>query len=103
MALFTALREPERLAGALALSTYVPLAATLEDEAHPANAAVPIFMAHGTLDPIVPTPLGEAARDLLRSRGYDVEWHTYPMPHSVCADEVIDIREWLLRVLPPRD
>ena len=103
MALFTALREPERLAGVLALSTYVPLAATLEDEAHPANAAVPIFMAHGTLDPIVPTPLGEAARDLLRSRGYDVEWHTYPMPHSVCADEVIDIREWLLRVLPPRD
>ena len=102
MALFTALREPERLAGVLALSTYVPLAATLEDEAHPAGAAVPIFMAHGTLDPIVPMALGEGARDLLRSRGYDVVWHTYPMPHSVSADEVADIREWLLRILPPR-
>ncbi len=102
MALFTALREPERLAGVLALSTYVPLAATLGDEAHPAVAAVPIFMAHGTLDPIVPIALGEGARDLLRSRGHDVVWHTYPMPHSVSADEVADIREWLLRVLPPR-
>jgi phospholipase/carboxylesterase len=103
MALFTALRGPERLAGVLALSTYVPLAATLEDEANPANAGLPIFMAHGTLDPIVPTALGEGARDLLRSHGHDVDWHTYPMPHSVCADEVVDIREWLLRVLPPRD
>ena len=102
MALFTALREPERLAGVLALSTYVPLAATLEDEAHPAGAAVPIFMAHGTLDPIVPMTLGEGARDLLRARGYDVVWHTYPMPHSVSAEEVADIREWLLRILPPR-
>jgi phospholipase/carboxylesterase len=100
MALFTALREPERLAGVLALSTYVPLAHTLEAEAHAANATVPVFMAHGTLDPIVPTTLGEGARDLLLSRGYDVVWHTYPMPHSVCADEVADIREWLLRVLP---
>jgi phospholipase/carboxylesterase len=102
MALFTALREPERLAGVLALSTYLPLAGTLEGEAHPANAAVPVFMAHGTLDPIVPIALGEGARDLLRSRGYDVDWHTYPMPHSVSADEVADVREWLLRVLPPR-
>jgi phospholipase/carboxylesterase len=84
------------------LSTYVPLAARLEAEAHPANAAVPVFMAHGTFDPLVPPALGEGSRDLLRSRGHDVEWHTYPMPHSVCADEVQDLRGWLLRALRPR-
>lgn len=99
MALYTALREPERLAGVLALSTYMPLATTLEAEAHPANVAVPIFMAHGTLDPLVPMAIGEAARDGLHSLGYDVDWHTYPMPHSLCADEVADIREWLVRIL----
>jgi phospholipase/carboxylesterase len=102
MALFTALRWPERLGGVVALSCYLPLAATLPAEAHPANAATPVFMAHGTLDPIVPPALGEGSRDALRARGYDVEWHTYPMPHSVCAPEVDDLRGWLLRVLPPR-
>jgi phospholipase/carboxylesterase len=102
MALFTALRWPERLGGVVALSCYLPLAAALPAEAHPANAAVPVFMAHGTIDPIVPPALGEGTRDLLRSRGYDVEWHAYPMPHSVCAPEVGDLRAWLLRALPPR-
>ena len=102
MALFTALRWPERLGGVAALSCYLPLAAALPAEAHPANAAVPVFMAHGTMDPIVPSALGEGSRDLLRSRGYDVEWRTYPMPHSVCAPEVDDLRAWLLRALPPR-
>jgi phospholipase/carboxylesterase len=100
MALHTALRETERLAGVLALSTYLPLEGTLEAEAHPANAAVPLFLAHGTEDPIVPIALGETVRDRLRSQGHDVEWHTYPMPHSVCAEEVADIRAWLLGVLP---
>jgi phospholipase/carboxylesterase len=100
LALFTALRWPERLAGAAALSCYLPLAATLPAEAHPANASVPVFMAHGTFDPVVPTSLGEGSRDLLRSRGYDVDWRAYPMPHSVCAREVADLREWLLGVLP---
>lgn len=100
MALFTALRWPERLGGVVGLSCYLPLAASLAAEAHPANAAVPVFMAHGTLDPVVPTALGEGSRDVLRSRGYDVEWHTYPMPHSVCGPEVADLRGWLLRVLP---
>ena len=57
-------------------------------------------MAHGTADPIVPVTLGEGSRDRLRSQGYEVDWHTYPMPHSVCAEEVADIREWLLGVLP---
>jgi phospholipase/carboxylesterase len=102
MALFTALREGERLGGVLALSTYLPLRDTLEREAHPAGAAVPIFMAHGTFDPIVPLALGKGSRDLLRQRGYDVEWHDYPMPHSLCAEEVGDLRDWLLRVLPER-
>jgi len=102
LALFSALRWPERLAGVAALSTYLPLAATLEEEAHPANAAVPVFMAHGTFDPLVAPALGEGSRELLRSRGYDVEWHEYPMPHSVCAEEVADLRAWLLRALPAR-
>jgi len=102
MALFAALRWPERLAGVVALSTYMPLAATLPGEAHPANAGVPVFMAHGTFDPIVPPALGERSRDLLREVGHDVEWHSYPMPHSVCAEEVEDLREFLLRRLPAR-
>jgi phospholipase/carboxylesterase len=101
MALFTALRWPERLGGVVALSCYLPLAASLAAEAHPANAALSVFMAHGTVDPIVPTSLGERSRDLLLSRGYDVEWHTYPMPHSVSAPEVADLRKWLLRAVPP--
>jgi len=102
MALFTGLRWPERLAGVVALSCYLPLSESLAAEAHPANAAVPVFMAHGTMDPVVPTALGEGTRDLLRSRGYDVQWHEYPMPHSVCAPEVGDLRAWLLQTLPPR-
>ena len=102
MALHTAVREPERLAGVVALSTYLPLAGMLEAEAHPANAATPIFQAHGSDDPIVPLTLGEVSRDRLRAQGYDVDWHTYPMPHSVCGEEVADLREWLLGVLPVR-
>ena len=101
LALHTALRHPERLGGVLALSTYLPLASRLADEAHPANAAVPVFMAHGAYDMVVPPALGEGSRDALRARGYDVEWRTYPMPHSVCAEEIADARTWLLRVLPP--
>lgn len=102
IALFAGLREARRLGGILALSTYLPLADRLDAEAHPANAAVPIFMAHGTLDSLVPLSLGEGSRELLAARGYDVDWRTYPMPHSVSAEEVADVRQWLLRVLPPR-
>ena len=102
IALFAGLRQPARLAGILALSTYLPLADTLDAEAHPASAAVPIFLAHGTFDPVVPLALGEVTRKHLASLGYDVDWHTYPMPHSLCGPEVADIREWLLRALPPR-
>ena len=102
LALHTALRYPRRLAGVIALSTYLPLATRLPAEAHPANAAVPIFMAHGTWDNVVPPALGEASRDALLRRGYDVEWHTYPLPHSVSAQEIADVRAWLRRALPPR-
>jgi phospholipase/carboxylesterase len=99
IALFLGLRWPERLAGILALSTYLPLGDTLAAEAHPANAAVPVLMAHGSFDPIVPPPLGEASRERLRGLGYDVDWRSYPMPHSVCAQEVADLRRFLLSVL----
>jgi phospholipase/carboxylesterase len=102
IALFAGLRESERLAGILALSTYLPLADRLDAEAHPANAAVPIFMAHGTFDPLIALPLAEGSRERLAARGHDVEWHTYAMPHSVCAEEVADLRRFLLRVLPAR-
>lgn len=100
MALFTALRWPERLAGVAALSCWLPLADTLPAEVHRANSAVPLFMAHGTMDPIVPLDQAEDSRDLLRANGYAVTWLTYPMPHSVCEAEVADVRQWLLGVLP---
>ena len=97
--LHTGLRLPQRLAGILALSTYLPLADTLKAEAHQANADVPIFMAHGTDDPIIPLALGESSADLLTRRGANLEWRTYEMEHSVCLDEIQDIAGWLTRVL----
>ncbi len=102
MALFLGPRWPERLGGVVALSTYLPLGGSLAGEAHPANAAVPVFMAHGSFDPVVPLQAGEASRERLRSLGYDVDWRSYPMPHSLCAQEVEDLREFLLRALPAR-
>jgi phospholipase/carboxylesterase len=95
IALHTALREPRPLAGVLALSTYLPLAATLAAERSAANARVPIFMAHGTADPILPLALGESSRRALEVQGYAVEWHVYPMAHSVCLEEVSAIGAWL--------
>jgi phospholipase/carboxylesterase len=100
MALFVAPRFPERLGGVIALSTYLPLGDALAAEAHPKNAAVPVLMAHGSHDPVVPAAAGEASRDRLRALGYDVEWHAYPMAHSLCAPEVEDVRAFLLRALP---
>lgn len=99
VALHTGLRYSQPLAGILALSTYLPLPETLEREAHPANAAIPIFMAHGTLDPIVPLPLALTSRERLARLGYQVEWHEYPMPHSVCAEEIADLSAWLKKTL----
>jgi phospholipase/carboxylesterase len=95
----TGLRQPKPLAGLMALSCYLPLAATVDKERHAASQGVPIFMAHGTGDDIVPMARGEAGRDKLTGLGYDVEWHPYPMPHSVHPDEVADIGAFLTRVL----
>ena len=99
MVLHTGLRLPQRLAGIMALSTYLPLADTLKAEAHQANANVPIFMAHGTDDPIIPVSLGQQSADLLTRSGSNLEWRTYEMEHSVCGEEIGDIAAWLARVL----
>ncbi|MCX7890896.1 MAG: alpha/beta hydrolase [Burkholderiales bacterium] len=99
MALFTGLRGPERLAGIVALSCYVPVADALGAEAHPANRETPIFMAHGTEDPVVPLRLGARSRDRLVRMGHRVEWHEYPMPHAVCPEEIADISAWLAGAL----
>jgi len=100
VALYTTLRYPERLAGAMALSCYLPLAKSLPAERAAANDGAPIFMAHGISDPMLPFPMGVQSREFLRSLGYAVEWHQYPMEHSVCEAEIADIREFLHRVLP---
>ena len=100
VSLHTALRYPERLAGVMALSTYLPLASRLAAERTPTNAGCSIFMAHGLSDPVLPMDLGSESRDHLRALGYVVEWHQYPMGHSVCHAELADIRDFLFRVLP---
>jgi phospholipase/carboxylesterase len=99
IALQTTLRFPERLAGTLALSTYLPLAAKASGEKTAASAATPIFMAHGSHDPMIALEHAQRSRDALIGLGYRVEWHEYPMPHSVCAEEIGDIAAWLSRVL----
>ncbi|MGH8680095.1 MAG: alpha/beta hydrolase [Burkholderiales bacterium] len=99
IALQAGLRRPERLAGIMALSTYVPIAESLQAEAHAANRDVPILMAHGVYDPIIPVAAARRSRELLQRLGYDVEWHEYPMPHSVAPQELDDIGAWLRRVL----
>jgi phospholipase/carboxylesterase len=99
IALQTALRHPERVAGVMALSTYVPIADKLVQEAHPINHDVPIFMAHGTQDPVIQLARAGQSRDLLQRLGYAVEWHEYRMPHSVCPQEIRDIEIWLRKVL----
>ena len=104
IALHAGLRYPQRLAGIMALSTYLPLAESLAREAAAANARTPIFMAHGTHDPVVPYAMGSGSRELLRRMGYNVTWHDYPMQHSVCLDEMRDISAWLRQTIcaPPR-
>jgi phospholipase/carboxylesterase len=95
IALHTALRSPKPLAGVIALSTYLPLAATLASERSAANAAIPLFMAHGTDDPVLPFGLAETSRRALEALGYVVDWHAYRMAHSVCMEEVRAIGAWL--------
>jgi len=99
MSLLTGLRHKERLAGILGMSGYLPLAQMLDKERSDANRLTPIFMAHGTMDPVIPIALAESSRDAMKALGYDVEWHSYPMPHSVCMEEVQDMNAWLLKVL----
>jgi len=99
IALQTALRYPEPLAGVLALSTYLPISQTLEKEKSRANLKTPIFMAHGLYDDIIPLRRAEQSAKILMDSGYKVEWHTYPMPHSVCAEEIADIAKFLVRIL----
>lgn len=95
IALQTGLRYPQRLAGIMALSTYLPLRASLAQEASAANRVIPILMCHGTHDGVVPPAMGENARDVLQGLGYRVDWRSYPMAHQVCLEEVMDISSWL--------
>jgi len=89
------LRFTHRLGGIVALSTYLPLAEKTDAEAEPANRDVPVFMAHGMLDPTISHALGEMSRDYLAHRGYLIDWHAYPMAHQVCAEEIADLQRWL--------
>ncbi|SNS71976.1 phospholipase/carboxylesterase [Noviherbaspirillum humi] len=100
MTLQTGLRHPEKLAGLLCLSGYLPIHATVAAERHAANQQTPIFLAHGRSDSVITIDRAERSRDLLVEMGYSVEWHEYVMPHSVCQEEVEDIGRWLRRVLP---
>jgi phospholipase/carboxylesterase len=93
------LRYRERLAGLVGMSGYLPLASATAAERSDANALTPLFVAHGQRDPVVGLDRGAASRDALQALGYSVEWHDYPMEHSVCAEEVADLRRFLLRVL----
>jgi phospholipase/carboxylesterase len=95
MTLQTGLRYPEVLGGLLALSCYVPLAVLLESERHPANQNTPIFMAHGTFDPVVPYTLGKTSMERLQNLGYQIEWHEYPMAHEVNPEEIQAIGRWV--------
>ncbi len=88
-------RHAKRLGGVVALSTYLPIHETTAAERSVANAELPIFMAHGSHDPVVPQSLGTRSRDLLRGLGYTIDWHSYPMAHSVSAEEIADLRQWL--------
>ncbi len=102
IALHTALRYPHRLAGLMALSTWLPLQDSFETEvvgnSQAQSQELPVFMAHGSFDPMLPMALGQQSRETLEKAGYTVEWHDYPMAHAVCAEEIADIRNWLLSV-----
>jgi phospholipase/carboxylesterase len=98
IALQAGLRHSQRLGGIMALSTYLTLQESLEAEGAPANRSTPIFMAHGTQDQVVPVSLADSSAKALRAHGYEVDWHTWPMPHSLCAEEVQAMAEFLARI-----
>ncbi|HEY8353621.1 MAG TPA: alpha/beta fold hydrolase [Methylophilaceae bacterium] len=102
IALHTALRHPEPLAGVLVLSSWLPLKDRLVQEAHAANRTLPIFMAHGTYDDIVPLRAAQDSARLLSDASYRLTWKVYPMAHSVCDEELDDIRRFLTDVLSPQ-
>ena len=89
------IRHAQRLGGIIALSTYLPMAEKTDAEISAANRGVPLFMAHGKLDPTISHALGEMSRDYLKQRGYAVDWHSYPMAHQVCAEEIADLKRWI--------
>jgi phospholipase/carboxylesterase len=95
VALFAGLRHRQRLAGILALSTYLPFPGQLAAEKSAANADVPILMCHGREDPMVKLWMGSETRELLESQGHAVEWHDYPMQHEICIEEIADVSRWL--------
>ena len=99
IALHCGLRYPQQLGGVMALSTYLPLAESLPQEGTPENKSVPIFMAHGVFDPVVPLVMGAGSMTFLIGAGYAVDWRQYPMQHSVCAQEIEDIGVWLRKIL----
>jgi phospholipase/carboxylesterase len=99
MALMTGLRHKQRLAGIVGMSGYLPLAQSTAAERSDANALTPIFLAHGQHDNVVAVQRGQASLDALQALGYQVEWHEYPMAHSVCMEEIADLNAWLLKVL----
>lgn len=99
IALQTGLRHPDKLAGIMALSTYLACADSLGVEASAANRQIPLFMVHGSMDPVIPVALAKLSKARLETHGYKVEWHEYGMPHSVCAEEIDDIAAFLKRVL----
>ena len=99
IALQTALRHPDTLAGVLALSTYLPLSASVAKEASESNRKIPIFMAHGRFDDIIPIDRARKSREVLERLGYSVSWKEYPMPHSVCAEEIRDVSRFLATIL----
>ncbi len=99
MALHCGLRYRERLGGILALSTYLPLSSKLKDEASSANCGVPLMMAHGSWDPVIPIAFGQMSYAALEKAGYAVDWRTYVMQHEVCQQEIGDIAVWLRKCL----
>ncbi len=102
IALHAALRYPQRLAGLMALSTYLPLMGSFDAEVvrnkDAANRDIPIFMAHGSFDPVLPMQMGASSAELLTGAGFNIEWHDYPIAHAVCGEEIEHIRDWLLGV-----
>jgi phospholipase/carboxylesterase len=102
IALHTALRHRENLAGLMALSTWLPLgnafAAEVLGNKDSQTRELPVFMAHGTFDPMLPISMGQQSKAALENAGYRVEWHEYPMAHAVCAQEIVAIRNWLVGI-----